>query len=82
MTTETIAESAISDEGASAGAVAPGDQAALKSHYRSGVDDLSAEFFVPCLKEARVYRRAAGYFSSTALLTWWKRCPGSFGATT
>ncbi|MDE0242546.1 MAG: DEAD/DEAH box helicase family protein [bacterium] len=75
MTTETIAESAISDEGASAGTVAPGGLAALKSHYRSGVDDLSAEFFVPCLKEARVYRRAAGYFSSTALLTWMEALP-------
>ena len=43
---------------------------ALKSHYRSGKDKLGADFFGPCLKHAMLYRRAAGYFSSTALLAW------------
>ncbi|MDE0039072.1 MAG: DEAD/DEAH box helicase family protein [Gammaproteobacteria bacterium] len=67
MATETIGESAST--------VTPAGLAALKSHYRSGVDDLSAEFFAPCLREARLYRRAAGYFSSTALLTWMEALP-------
>lgn len=42
----------------------------LKPHYRSGVDKLGSDFFGPCLKQATLYRRAAGYFSSTALITW------------
>ena len=48
---------------------------ALKAHYRSGVDDLAAAFFAPCLREAKLYRRAAGYFSSMALLTWAEALP-------
>ena len=31
---------------------------------------MGARFFSPCLNEAKLYRRAAGYFSSMALLTW------------
>ena len=42
----------------------------LRSHYRTGSDDLGTEFFSPCLHEATLYRRASGYFSSLALLTW------------
>ena len=75
MTTETVSEAATSDEGAPAGTAAPGGLVSLKSHYRSGVDDLSAEFFAPCLQKARLYRRAAGYFASTALLTWMDALP-------
>ena len=41
-----------------------------KSHYRSGRDSLADDFFAPCIREAKLYRRAAGYFSSTALLAW------------
>ena len=41
-----------------------------KSHYRSGRDSLADDFFAPCIREASLYRRAAGYFSSTALLAW------------
>lgn len=41
-----------------------------KSHYRSGRDSLADDFFAPCIREATLYRRAAGYFSSTALLAW------------
>ncbi len=41
-----------------------------KSHYRSGRDSLADDFFAPCIREAALYRRAAGYFSSTALLSW------------
>ena len=53
----------------------PASLSALKSHYRTGVDDLAAEFFAPGLREARLYRRAAGYFSSKALLTWAEALP-------
>lgn len=42
----------------------------LKTHYRSGRDDLSADFFNPCLQDARLYRRASGYFSTSSLLSW------------
>lgn len=41
-----------------------------KSHYRSGRDSLADDFFAPCIRKASLYRRAAGYFSSTALLAW------------
>src|SRR4051812_40177019 len=42
----------------------------VKSHYRSGRDDLAADFFRPCLRSASLYSRAAGYFSTSALLSW------------
>ncbi|MGQ3050895.1 MAG: DEAD/DEAH box helicase family protein [Roseateles sp.] len=42
----------------------------LQATYRSGSTSLSDAFFKPCLREATRYRRAAGYFSSTALLAW------------
>jgi len=48
----------------------------LKGHYRSGVDVLARDFFALCLNEAVLYRRAAGYFSSSALLTWASALPG------
>lgn len=48
---------------------------ALKAHYRSGRDDLAADFFRPCLREASSYRRAAGYFSTSALLSWTDALP-------
>ncbi|WP_447909477.1 DEAD/DEAH box helicase family protein [Brevundimonas bullata] len=48
---------------------------ALKDHYRSGVDVLADDFFAPCLERALLYRRAAGYFSSSALLTWASALP-------
>ena len=47
----------------------------LKAHYRTGADDLAAAFFAPCLRVARHYRRAAGYFSSMALVTWAEALP-------
>lgn len=43
---------------------------ALKAHYRSGNDDLARDFFQPCLRRANRYRRAVGYFSTSALLSW------------
>lgn len=35
--------------------------------YRTGRDDLVQDFFVPCLENSVLYRRAAGYFSSSGL---------------
>jgi superfamily II DNA or RNA helicase len=46
------------------------DIRALQPHYRSGRASLANEFFAPCLKACSLYRRAAGYFSSSALVTW------------
>lgn len=42
----------------------------LKGHYRSGRDQLGEAFFQPCMREATRYRRAVGYFSTSALLSW------------
>ena len=47
----------------------------LKAHYRSGINELGAEFFDPCLRECCRYSRAAGYFSSSALSTWANALP-------
>lgn len=47
----------------------------LKGHYRTGRDDLASDFFQPCMREAIRYRRAVGYFSTTALLTWTDALP-------
>lgn len=47
----------------------------LKSHYRSGRDDLASHFFQPCMREASRYRRAVGYFSTSALLSWTDNLP-------
>ncbi len=47
----------------------------LKGNYRTGFDDLAAGFFSPCMQEAKLYRRATGYFSSHALLTWAEALP-------
>ena len=52
-----------------------GDLDSIKPHYRSGVDELASSFFAPCLETAKHYRRAAGYFSSHALLTWAQALP-------
>lgn len=49
---------------------APGAAGSVRAHYRSGHDDLAEDFFGPCLASANLYRRATGYFSSGALLTW------------
>lgn len=39
----------------------------LRLSYRSGRDDLVKDFFVPCLESSVLYRRAAGYFTSSGL---------------
>ena len=40
----------------------------IKFRYRSGRDDLLNDFFIPCLKSAVKYQRAAGFFSASALI--------------
>ena len=42
----------------------------IKQYYRSGESDLGQDFFVPCLSFCSSYKRAVGYFSSSALITW------------
>ncbi|WP_107666886.1 DEAD/DEAH box helicase family protein [Cyanothece sp. BG0011] len=42
----------------------------INNHYRSGKTNLGEDFFTPCLKHCHQYRRAVGYFSSSALLSW------------
>ena len=40
----------------------------LKNNYRTSNDDVINDFLVPALKNAVLYKRAAGFFSSTALV--------------
>ena len=39
----------------------------VKTQYKSLYDDLVRSFYVPLLREGCTYRRAVGFFSSTAL---------------
>lgn len=40
----------------------------IKSEYRSLIDNVVQNFYIPLLKEADSYKRAVGFFSSTALI--------------
>lgn len=40
----------------------------IKQEYRSLSDDIVQEFYLPLLKRAVLYKRAVGYFSSSALI--------------
>lgn len=40
----------------------------IKAEYRSLSDDIVNEFYIPLLQESILYRRAVGFFSSTALV--------------
>ena len=40
----------------------------IKSEYRSLIDNVVQDFYVPLLSEADTYKRAVGFFSSTALV--------------
>lgn len=40
----------------------------IKTEYRSGKSDVIKDFYVPVLAQARKYKRAVGFFSSTALV--------------
>lgn len=39
----------------------------LKSEYRSLIDNVAKDFYIPLLKQAVTYKRAVGFFSSSAL---------------
>jgi len=40
----------------------------IKEEYRSLVDNVAKDFYIPLLKEAVLYKRAVGFFSSSALI--------------
>ena len=40
----------------------------IKAEYRSLIDNVVQDFYIPLLKEATSYKRAVGFFSSTALV--------------
>lgn len=40
----------------------------IKSEYRSLIDDVAKDFYIPLLKQAVSYKRAVGFFSSSALV--------------
>lgn len=40
----------------------------IKSEYRSLIDNVIQDFYLPLLKEAVLYRRAVGFFSSSSLV--------------
>jgi len=44
------------------------DDVTIKSEYRTFIDDIVADFYVPLLSRAVLYRRAVGYFSSSVLV--------------
>ena len=39
----------------------------LKREYRSLIDNVAKDFYIPLLKQAVTYKRAVGFFSSSAL---------------
>lgn len=40
----------------------------IKTEYRSLIDDMVNDFYTPLLNEATIYKRAVGFFSSSALI--------------
>ncbi len=40
----------------------------IKPEYRSLIDDMIEDFYIPLLNEAIIYKRAVGFFSSSALI--------------
>ena len=40
----------------------------IRQEYQTLKSELASEFYIPCLREATVYKRAVGYFSSSILL--------------
>lgn len=40
----------------------------IKSEYRSLIDNVVQDFYIPLLKQATVYKRAVGFFSSSSLI--------------
>ena len=44
------------------------EQCTIKHEYRSLIDNVVQEFYIPLLKEATLYQRAVGFFSSSSLV--------------
>ena len=40
----------------------------IKAEYRSLIDNVIQDFYIPLLKEAKLYQRAVGFFSSSSLV--------------
>ena len=40
----------------------------INFNYRSDENDITRDFYIPVLHESRKYKRAVGYFSTSALL--------------
>lgn len=40
----------------------------IKIEYRSLIDNVAKEFYIPLLNEACLYKRAVGFFSSSSLV--------------
>ncbi|MDD4495435.1 MAG: DNA repair protein, partial [Eubacteriales bacterium] len=40
----------------------------VKNEYRSLIDNVAQDFYIPLLSEAVSYKRAVGFFSSSALI--------------
>ena len=40
----------------------------IKSEYRSLIDNVVQDFYIPLLHESTSYKRAVGFFSSSALV--------------
>ena len=40
----------------------------IKKEYRSLLDNVARDFYIPLLSRATLYQRAVGFFSSTALI--------------
>ena len=40
----------------------------IKNEYRSLIDNVVQDFYLPLLKEATTYKRAVGFFSSSSLV--------------
>ena len=40
----------------------------IKAEYRSLIDNVVQDFYIPLLKEAKLYQRAVGFFSSSSLV--------------
>lgn len=40
----------------------------IKPEYRSKIDNVISDFYIPVLRESVIYKRAVGFFSSSALL--------------
>ena len=51
----------------------------IKNEYRSFTDDIVRDFYTPVLREAVLYQRAVGFFSSSALVMLTKGIDGLVG---